>query len=74
MPKTEIRKRQIWREVDPRFERYVRIVDVGNDVIVRSVVFDGTLWVDKPKSREAYAKLTHFNGKRGGYDFYMDAP
>lgn len=66
---------QIWREVDPRHERYIRVESVGiEDASVRSVIFDGTIWVDAPKSRQAFASLKRFNGKRGGYDLHMEAP
>lgn len=63
---------QIWREVDPRQERHIRIERVGvTHAWVRKVILRGepARWTDAPKSRVAEARLSRFNGKRGGYEF-----
>lgn len=71
----EVRKGQIWRENDPRKERYVQIVKVGNvEAVIQTVEFDGTLWINKPRSRETYANLARFRNGYGGYSFHMQAP
>lgn len=63
---------QIWHEVDPRQERHIRVESVGiTHASVRAVILRGnpSRWEDAPKSRSAEAKLSRFNGKRGGYEF-----
>jgi hypothetical protein len=69
---------QIWREVDPRKERYVRIIKVDPTepgcVWLQAVEFNGTIWTLAYKSRETTALLSRFNGKRGGYDLHTEAP
>jgi hypothetical protein len=68
-PKAEVG--QIWREVDPRQERYVQVTRVGTQMAtVRKVERDAARqWDFAPKSRYAEAQLHRFNGKRGGYEF-----
>lgn len=46
---------QKWQEVDPRFERVVTVT--GFDVLNDKVLLNG----------RTKAKLSRFNGKRGGY-------
>jgi hypothetical protein len=59
---------QIWREVDPRFTRYVRVESDGQRIGIRAVVKAGDRWVDAPRSRLSYADRSRFDGRRGGYE------
>lgn len=72
----EIRDGQIWREVDPRFERYVRIMRVGKfarrSIEIRTVKIVDGQWQIAPHSRLTFCDLERFNGKRGGYELYED--
>ena len=64
---------EIWKEVDPRFERYVRIESVGvgrRSVAIRTVTSIGGRWSEVPRSRISYADPERFNGKRGGYTYH----
>lgn len=72
----DVKVGQIWREVDPRQERYIRVERVltPHVIDIRCVTFDGTLWIPKKGTRLTQALATRFNGKRGGYDLYMEAP
>lgn len=69
----------IWRDVYPRFERHVRVQGPPSGfpqtVRIRTVVkrSDG-VWVLAPRSRDTYANLDRFNGKRGGYEIVETAP
>lgn len=66
----EIKVGQIWREVNPRRERFVRIEAVSLmrvGISVRTVVKVDGKWCDAPRSRLSYADRQRFNGKRGGY-------
>lgn len=68
----ELKTDQIWKEVDPRFERHVRIEGVRagrRGVQIRSVARVGSGWMEVPRSRVSYADHERFNGKRGGYEF-----
>lgn len=69
---------EIWREVDPRFERFARVQSDGiagrRGVAIRTVVYRDGRWIDAPTSRSSYADLSRFNGKRGGYEFHEAAP
>ena len=73
----EIRVGQIWREVDPRFVRFARVVDfhtAGRRAIqIRTVSKIGEDWVPTPHSRPSWCNRERFNGKRGGYKLYEDA-
>jgi len=67
---------QIWREVDPRFTRFVRVESVGSflrneEVIgIRNVTNDPHVgWVSHGGARFSRANSKRFNGKRGGYAF-----
>ena len=67
---------QIWKEVDPRAERFVRIESVGmgrRNVSIRTVVKRDFGWSDAPRSRLSYADGERFDGRRGGYEFH-EAP
>ncbi|WP_250865635.1 hypothetical protein [Caballeronia sp. INSB1] len=69
---SEIKHGQIWREVDQRFSRHVRIVtllDHSQKAVIHTV---------NPKTGEkcgpfTQAKLERFNGKRAGYELVTDA-
>ena len=70
-PKPE--QQQIWREVDPRFERYIRVESVRPGrcgVSCRTVVLSEGKWIDARRSRVSYCDPERFNGKRGGYEFH----
>ncbi len=64
---TEIRIGQIWREVDPRFERLVEIVEVTANAVrgikIKTISVDG-----KPRKSSTWVSKGRFNGKRGGYE------
>lgn len=60
---------QIWRELDRREERFVRVEHVAASVFIRTVVRDGPSWIPIPRSQPRAATLGRFNGKRGGYVF-----
>jgi hypothetical protein len=66
--------RQIWKEVDPRIERYVRIEGIDpSGAHIRSVWKLGGEWVPSRGSRMTIANLDRFAGKRGGYA-YVETP
>lgn len=62
---------QIWKEVDPRLNRFVSIESVKPNwrrgITIRTVVNQDGVWVPAPRSRVSYADAERFNGKRGGY-------
>lgn len=56
---------QIWQEVDLRFERFVKIVDLSEDeIFIRTCDRLGSIL---PRSRVTKPSAERFNGKRGGY-------
>lgn len=59
----EIKLGQIWRELDPRFERRVEIVGCWPGDPHVTIV---TVGAEKRVPRQA--KRSRFNGKRGGYE------
>jgi len=63
---------EIWKEVDPRIERYVRIESVNpHGVKIQTVEFSEKHgWLAKPRTRETLTAPERFNGKRGGYAFH----
>lgn len=65
-------KNQIWREVDPRYDRYIMVLDVKpgrRGVLVQTSERDNHgQWVPAPRSRKAWCDIERFNGKRGGYE------
>ncbi len=69
----------IWKEVDPRATRFVRVVVVaGTDVRVVTVTEkEPGYWVpvlnEKTKryAPARWADLRRFNGKRGGYALHL---
>lgn len=76
----KVKAGQIWREVDPRAVRYIRVTRIGgldnHRVRFESVIQRGSgtkpsvsfYWDRKPKTRESEAAIERFNGKRGGYE------
>ncbi len=61
---------QIWREVDPRMERHILIVDASDeDWFIQTCTADGER---VPRSRVSKAREERFNGKRGGYAYIKD--
>jgi hypothetical protein len=71
----EPRKGQIWREVDPRQNRYVRVLGVNGmgEVQVETVYNADGKWFRAHGTRRGWAKLDRFNGRRGGYALQEDA-
>lgn len=70
---------QIWKEVDPRIERYARVIEIrtwkGSYLVkIRTVHKTHGDWAFKKHSRETYCDRNRFNGKRGGYELYEDSP
>ena len=64
---------QIWREVDPRFVRRIKILSVrpGRRGVEIRTVYRDTVgnWIFTSGSRVSYADHERFSGKRGGYEF-----
>lgn len=64
-------KNQIWSEVDPRFNRFVMILDIkpGRRGVLAQTCKRNNLgqWVPAPRSRKSWCDVERFNGKRGGY-------
>ena len=67
---------QIWREVDPHSERYVRIENTperaGDSVGIRTVAKVRGQWVYVPGTRLTYANAGRFNGARDNYAFFCE--
>lgn len=63
---------QIWKEVDPRVTRFVRVEKVGAHagVMVRKVIRQNGSWIHAPRSVERWTNAARFDGKRGGYEFH----
>jgi len=63
---------QIWREVDKRFNRYVKVLDV-RDGDIKSVLICATdSVVGRVEGRKTWASKTRFNGRRGGYELVKE--
>lgn len=65
---------QIWQEVDPRFDRFIKILCVGEKIEFRTVHKIRGRWCEVLTWRERplpshKAKAYRFNGKRGGYRY-----
>ena len=79
-----IRVGQIWREVDPRAVRHVRVLKIGEgrrSVLIRTVYRSGDgsrlspwQWDFTRGSRTSWCDRERFNGKRGGYALFEEAP
>lgn len=70
----KLRVWDVWKEVDPRIQRFVQIEDLRAMVAIRTVVLKDGRWVAAPKSRVSYAHAERFNGKRGGYALHWSSP
>ena len=71
----EVRVGQIWKEVDPRFDRFLRIkatYPVGRFCTVETVEKFHGGWRHKHGTRTTNPGLDRFNGKRGGYELVVD--
>lgn len=64
---------QIWLEVDPRFDRFVRVEEVGQRIQIKTVERASGGWRADSWTRAGYASPLRFNGKRGGYKFVESA-
>lgn len=72
-----LKQGQIWKECDPRMDRWVRIESVGvgpRSVHVRAVTLQDGRWIEAPRSRLGYASPERFNGRRGGYAIWHENP
>lgn len=68
----EIQVGQEWVEVDPRFSRRVRVLEVrAGDVKSVKIANVGPGLVGH--GRATWASKTRFNGKRGGYKLVKEA-
>jgi len=61
----KLKKGQIWKEVDKRFDRYIEIV--GLDQRSRRIVIKNI-----ETGRSTTARHNRFNGKSHGYEFICD--
>lgn len=52
---------ETWREVDPRFTRHVKVLEVAEDKARVQTLGDST-------TKGRWVKISRFNGKRGGYE------
>jgi hypothetical protein len=68
----EIKVGQIWRKVDPRFNRYVQILTVV-DSAVKSICVATIDLETNALGRKNWASRERFNGKRGGYELHKDS-
>lgn len=60
----------VWKEVDPRVERYVRIITVNAPAVtLRKCDASGHVLA----SRTTTANIARFSGKRGGYALHAKA-
>ena len=67
---TAIKVGQVWREVDPRFTRHIRVEGFTADGRVRIVTTDKT---GRMSVRRSTCRLDRFNGRRGGYELVRAA-
>lgn len=65
----ELKIGQIWREVDPRFNRYIQILSEGFPRVCIATIDIAT----NALGRKGSAACSRFNGKSGGYELYRDA-
>jgi hypothetical protein len=68
---------QVWKEVDPRFTRYVQVEAIHGghraNIAIRTVIEKSGVWEPKKGARLSYADGTRFDGRRGGYAFHQAA-
>ena len=58
---------QVWKELDSRFDRFVRVIRIKNSgAVVIQNEDDG--------ARHTTARRDRFNGKHGGYILWKDVP
>jgi hypothetical protein len=71
----EVKTGQIWKEVDPRHDRYVRVINlIPSWICIETVHNVDGKWFHAPgTARMRHADPKRFNGKRGGYELYQDA-
>lgn len=69
---TEIKIGQIWVEMDPRDERYVKITAAPTNSFVVTVIRVTEAGEPWPKGRKTFPQRVRFNGKRGGYALHRD--
>ena len=62
---------QIWKEADPRLERFVKIVGIYPHMLRRSIAIRTVRKTDGEweEGRLSYADQNRFHGKRGGYAY-----
>jgi hypothetical protein len=68
----ELKVGQIWREVDPRLNRHVQVIEVRAGSI-KSVLICNIDVMTNQLGRKTWASKGRFNGKRGGYELWRDA-
>jgi hypothetical protein len=60
---------QIWREVDPRFTRHIKILMVAMGRVEMTLMSNSSgVWKEIRKIPRT-ANITRFNGQRGGYQY-----
>lgn len=67
----EIKVGQIWREVDPRTNRHVKVIEIA-DWSVKSIKITTIDPLTNTLGRSNWASRERFNGKRGGYELHRD--
>jgi hypothetical protein len=66
----EVKAGQIWREMDRRYDRHVKVISaISTQCLIRTVLKVDGKWVFTRLSREAWAARSRFKGRRGGYEF-----
>lgn len=60
---------QIWREVDPRMVRNIRILRVMSEDAEIETVINVEGWKRKSKTGPRLCRLDRFTGRRGGYKY-----
>lgn len=64
---------QVWRENDPRMDRYVRVQEIDSDTIyLLRVNEDGTPWTGG-RIRKTRAARYRFGNKGNGYSLHREA-
>jgi hypothetical protein len=64
----EVRIGQVWEEVDPRFLRHVTVREIGSILVSN----EPSIEIEGPTGKLTKARLSRFNGKRGGYRLVKD--
>lgn len=60
---------QIWREVDPRFTRHVKVLHIAMGRAELQLISNSSGVWKEGKICPRSANLNRFNGKRGGYEY-----